>query len=180
MHIIIYYPGRFGVSLSLTPISQKYSYFRFPHNWASKRENQSSGVCEQHMRRPACASAQSDQRLCFSLFEKYHMCSWYRWNFNFLASLCSWEEWFETRFVGSPKDRFCRDEAHFVYRTRWTVFVLFSDNFAVLAKVFSSDIVSQCTFCSSPENYYNVGFNSVTIDHVLYKGYKSVVSSNVE
>ena len=53
----------------------------------------------------------------------------------------------------------------------------FSDNFAVLAKVFSSDIVSQCTFCSSPENYYNVGFNSVTIDHVLYKGYKSVVSS---
>ena len=56
----------------------------------------------------------------------------------------------------------------------------FSDNFAILAKVFSSDIVSQCTFCSSPENYYNVGFNSVTIDHVLYKGYKSVVSANVE
>ena len=28
------------------------------------RENLSSGVCEQHRRRPACASAQSDQRLC--------------------------------------------------------------------------------------------------------------------
>ena len=26
------------------------------------------GVCEQHRRRPACASAQSDQRLCYSLF----------------------------------------------------------------------------------------------------------------
>ena len=42
-------------------------------NWASTRENLSSGACEQHRRRPACASAQSDQRLCYSLFEKYHM-----------------------------------------------------------------------------------------------------------
>ena len=33
--------------------------------WASTRENLSSGVCEQHMCRPACASAQSDQRLCY-------------------------------------------------------------------------------------------------------------------
>ena len=29
--------------------------------------------CEQHRRRPACASAQSDQRLCYSHFEKNHM-----------------------------------------------------------------------------------------------------------
>ena len=28
-----------------------------------------SGVCEQHRRRPACASAQSDQRLCYSLMK---------------------------------------------------------------------------------------------------------------
>ena len=41
--------------------------------WASTRENLSSGVCEQHRRRPACASAQSDQRLCYSLFGKHHM-----------------------------------------------------------------------------------------------------------
>ena len=34
------------------------------------------------------------------------------WNLNFLASLCSWEDWFETRFVGNPENRFCRDEAH--------------------------------------------------------------------
>ena len=26
------------------------------------------GVCEKHRRRPACASAQTDQRLCYSLF----------------------------------------------------------------------------------------------------------------
>ena len=31
------------------------------------------GVCEQHRHRPACASAQSDQHLCYSLFGKYHM-----------------------------------------------------------------------------------------------------------
>ena len=35
--------------------------------WASSRENLSSGVHEQHRRRPACAYAQSDQRLCYSL-----------------------------------------------------------------------------------------------------------------
>ena len=29
-------------------------------------------VCEQHRHRPACASAQSDQRLCYSLCGKYH------------------------------------------------------------------------------------------------------------
>ena len=28
------------------------------------------GVCEQHRRRPACASAQSDQRLCYTPFFK--------------------------------------------------------------------------------------------------------------
>ena len=33
----------------------------------------SSGVCQQHRRRPACASAQSDQHLCYSLFRKYHI-----------------------------------------------------------------------------------------------------------
>ena len=36
----------------------------------SSRENLSSVVCEQHRRRPAFASAQSDQRLYYSLFGK--------------------------------------------------------------------------------------------------------------
>ena len=31
----------------------------------------SSGVCKTTKRRPACASTQSDQRLCYSLFRKY-------------------------------------------------------------------------------------------------------------
>ena len=42
-------------------------------NWASSRENLSSEVREQQRRRPACASAQSDQRLCYSLFGKHHI-----------------------------------------------------------------------------------------------------------
>ena len=31
-----------------------------------------SGVRKQHLRRPACISAQTDQRLCYSLFGKNH------------------------------------------------------------------------------------------------------------
>ena len=30
------------------------------------------------------------------------------------ASLCSLGDWFETRFVGNPKDRLSPDEAHLV------------------------------------------------------------------
>ena len=38
-------------------------------------------------------------------------------NSNFIASLCSWGDWFESRFVGNPEVRFCRNEAHLV----WTI-----------------------------------------------------------
>ena len=37
--------------------------------WASTRETLSSGVCEQHRRRPSCAFAQSDQRLFIRFLE---------------------------------------------------------------------------------------------------------------
>ena len=40
---------------------------------ASLRENLSSEAWEQQRRRPACASAQSDQRLCYSPFRKLHI-----------------------------------------------------------------------------------------------------------
>ena len=40
-------------------------------------------------RRPACASAQTDQRICYLFFGKYHIWTCYKQNFNFLASLCS-------------------------------------------------------------------------------------------
>ena len=41
--------------------------------WVSIRENLSYGVCKEHRRRPACASVQSDQCLCYWLFGKYHI-----------------------------------------------------------------------------------------------------------
>ena len=41
--------------------------------WASTRENLTSGLCAQKRRRPACASAQSDQRFYYSLIAKYHI-----------------------------------------------------------------------------------------------------------
>ena len=41
--------------------------------WALTQENLSSGVCEQQRRKPVCPSLQSDQRLFYSLIEKYHI-----------------------------------------------------------------------------------------------------------
>ena len=66
--------------------------------WAATWKNLSSGVCEQHRGRPACASAQSDQHLCYSHFGKHHFKACYKQNFNFVASPCSWAGWFESHF----------------------------------------------------------------------------------
>ena len=80
--------------------------------WASWRENLSSEVCEQQKRRPASASAQSGQRLRYSLFGKYHIKTCFKGNSNFLASPCSWAGWFESHYIGNLEDRLCRHEAH--------------------------------------------------------------------
>ena len=34
-------------------------------------------------------------------------------NFNVLASLCSWGDWFESRLQGNPEGMHCRDEAQY-------------------------------------------------------------------
>ena len=39
--------------------------------WASTEENLSSGACEQHRRRPACASGQSDQPFNIRFLENF-------------------------------------------------------------------------------------------------------------
>ena len=46
---------------------------------------------EQQMRRPACASAQSDLRICYSLSGKYDYKCCYMQNINSPACLCMWE-----------------------------------------------------------------------------------------
>ena len=68
----------------------------------------------QKRRRPAWASAQTDQHLCFLLFGKHDIKT-----FNFLAIPCSWGDWFESCFVGNPDDRFCCVEAHNVVGKHW-------------------------------------------------------------
>ena len=53
---------------------------------------------------------------------------------------------------------------------------IFSAIFDIRANAFCNDILEQCTFCMTPENRYNLGVSRV-IDHMLYQGYESVVSS---
>ena len=43
------------------------------------------------------------------------------WNFNFLASLWSWADWFECRFVRTPEDKFSCDEAHMFWVLKRTI-----------------------------------------------------------
>ena len=50
------------------------------YNWASTQENLFSGVCKQQSRRPACDSAQSDHRLCYSLISKCHILTCYQYS----------------------------------------------------------------------------------------------------
>ena len=67
-----------------------------------------SMVCEQQRCRQACASAQSNQHLCYSLSGKYHYKKPARSviNFNFLIKLWSWAGWFEFHIVINPEDGF--------------------------------------------------------------------------
>ena len=74
-------------------------------------------ACEQQRRRPACASAQADQRLCWLFSVKG--CSWsnYMRNFSIPASPCSWEDWIQHDLIVDPKDQLSCDEAQ-LYRLK--------------------------------------------------------------
>ena len=65
-------------------------------------------ICEQQRHRSACASAQSDQRLCYSLPRQYNISFFYIKNFKPLVSLCGCAGWFESNLV---VHRFSRDKA---------------------------------------------------------------------
>ena len=68
----------------------------------------------------------TDQHLCYSLYGKYHTLTCYKRNSNFLASLCSWGDLFESRFVGNLEDRVCRIESHIKF------YSLFAGKFCML------------------------------------------------
>ena len=54
--------------------------------------------------------AQSDQRLCYMLSDKYYDPTCCNQNFNILASLRSWADWFESHLVRNPKEVFSCDK----------------------------------------------------------------------
>ena len=72
-------------------------------------------ICEQQRRRSACASAQSDQRLCCLLPRQYNTSRFYTQNFKCLASFSCGAGWFESDLVADPKDRFSREEALIIF-----------------------------------------------------------------
>ena len=71
-------------------------------------------ICERQRHRSACASAQSDQHLCYLLLT-YNICSFYMQKLKTLASLCCWAGRWESYLVGNPEDRFSHDVAHIVW-----------------------------------------------------------------
>ena len=70
------------------------------YKWARPWENVSYVICEQQRRRSACASAQSDQRLCCSLPRQKDTSILHTRNFKILAGLCSWAGQFVSCLVG--------------------------------------------------------------------------------
>ena len=64
-------------------------YVAYHEIMASSRENLSSGGCEQQRRGPACASAQSGQRLSYSLAGKDGGQTCPMQSFNILERLCN-------------------------------------------------------------------------------------------
>ena len=68
-------------------------------------------VCEQQRHRSACASAQTDQHLCFSLSGNYNSSTCNMQKFKILVSLCSWAGCFEPYLVANPEDRFSPEDA---------------------------------------------------------------------
>ena len=84
------------------------------NKWATPWENLPNGICEQQRRRSACASVQSDQRLCCSLPRYYNTYTYYSHNFKTPASLCSWADRLMYNLVGNPDDScFFYDVAQF-------------------------------------------------------------------
>ena len=78
-------------------------------------------ICEQQRCRSACASTQSDQRLCCSLPEYYNTSSFYIRNFKPLPSFCGCAGQFVSYLVANPEDRFSGDQAHTIL---WNVRLL--------------------------------------------------------
>ena len=85
-------------------------------------------ICEQQRRRSACASAQSDQRLCCSLPRYYNTSSFYIQNFKPLSSFCGCAGRLVSYLVANPEDRFSHDEDVFANDLLFFLFAAQSDH----------------------------------------------------
>ena len=54
----------------------------------------------------ACMDMQADQGFCYLLIRKYNMKTCYKWNFNFLDSLCSYADYYGFEPFCDPEARF--------------------------------------------------------------------------
>ena len=90
-----------------TPVGSRknvsHNYKPIYYIWARPWENVSYAICEQQRCRSACASAQSDQRLCCSLPRQNDTSSLYIQNFKILAGRCSWAGQFGSCQVGDSQ-----------------------------------------------------------------------------
>ena len=67
--------------------------------WATSWDSLLYAIWKQQRRRSACASTQSDQRLCYSLPRQYNTS-----NFKPLSSFCGCAGRFESTLVANPED----------------------------------------------------------------------------
>ena len=67
-------------------------------NWPSLQEKPDFVACKQQWLRPACASMQSDQGLCYSISKRYNSLTCSMQNFNILAGF-DWSQTLQTVFL---------------------------------------------------------------------------------
>ena len=82
--------------------------------WASTRETLSSGVCKQHRRRTACASAQSDQCLFIRFLESICKLAAGEIPFYKLVSIAEETGLKHSLSTPPPKKSFSHNEAHMI------------------------------------------------------------------
>ena len=87
--------------------------------WAEPWENVSYVICEQQRRRSACASAQSDQRLCCLLLRQYNISRFYSRNSKTLASFYGCADRFVSGLFGNCRRHilWCRGSYGFSINT---------------------------------------------------------------
>ena len=91
--------------------------------WAGPWENVSYVICEQQRRKSACASAQSDQRLCCSLLRQYNISRFYSRNFKTPASFCGCAGRFVFGLVGNSRKHVLSCRGSFSICLVWTAHI---------------------------------------------------------